>query len=125
MPAKKAESCNNSKGWIADRHMACEMSSDKDEVGVASDLRVFLNGSKLVGKNQVKVKNEVKVGRVRHTRGGLCVPGMGSNGLSRRSLLLSGRLAKLILIDCEQNKSCYPLVISALDFTMQLVETGA
>lgn len=28
--------------------------SDKDEVGVASDLKVFLNGSKLVGKNQVK-----------------------------------------------------------------------
>lgn len=31
--------------------------SDKDEVGVASDLRVFLNGSKLVGKNQVKEYN--------------------------------------------------------------------
>ncbi|KAL8088107.1 hypothetical protein AgCh_038031 [Apium graveolens] len=30
----------------------------------------------------------------------------------------------MILIDCEQNESCYPLVISVLDFTMQLVEIG-
>ncbi|XP_074329282.1 uncharacterized protein LOC141666927 isoform X2 [Apium graveolens] len=50
--------------------------------------------------------------------------GVGSNGLSSGSWLLSGRLAKMILIDCEQNESCYPLVISVLDFTMQLVETG-
>ncbi|XP_017258211.1 uncharacterized protein LOC108227529 isoform X3 [Daucus carota subsp. sativus] len=50
--------------------------------------------------------------------------GVGSNGLSSGSWLLSGRLAKMILIDCEQNESCYPLVISVLDFTIKLVETG-
>lgn len=51
--------------------------------------------------------------------------GVGSDGLSSGSWLLSGRLAKMLLIDCEHNESCYPLAISVLDFTMQLVETGA
>ncbi|XP_042495006.1 uncharacterized protein LOC122074223 [Macadamia integrifolia] len=39
--------------------------------------------------------------------------------------LLSGGLARMLLIDCEQNEDSCPLAISVLDFTMQLVETGA
>ncbi|KAJ4965226.1 hypothetical protein NE237_017075 [Protea cynaroides] len=39
--------------------------------------------------------------------------------------LLSGGLARMLLIDCEQNEDCCPLTISVLDFTMQIVETGA
>ncbi|KAJ4826105.1 hypothetical protein Tsubulata_010953 [Turnera subulata] len=39
------------------------------------------------------------------------------------SWLLSGRLAKLLLVDSEQNDYGHPLTISVLDFTMQLVET--
>ncbi|KAG2239471.1 hypothetical protein Bca52824_091717 [Brassica carinata] len=37
---------------------------------------------------------------------------------------LSGKLAKMILIDCEKNDTSCPLVISVLEFTMQLVEGG-
>ncbi|XP_028776786.1 uncharacterized protein LOC114733485, partial [Neltuma alba] len=40
------------------------------------------------------------------------------------SWLLSGKLAKMLLIDCEQNSDDCPLAISVLDFTIQLVETG-
>ncbi|XP_043708822.1 uncharacterized protein LOC122658035 isoform X2 [Telopea speciosissima] len=39
--------------------------------------------------------------------------------------LLSGGLARMLLIDCEQNEDCCPMTISVLDFTMQLVESGA
>ncbi|GLT69630.1 hypothetical protein SLA2020_417670 [Shorea laevis] len=49
---------------------------------------------------------------------------VGSTGSSSGSWLLSGKLAKMLLIDCEQNDNDYPLAISVLDFTMQLVETG-
>ncbi|XP_010555238.1 PREDICTED: uncharacterized protein LOC104824773 isoform X2 [Tarenaya hassleriana] len=38
--------------------------------------------------------------------------------------LLSGKLVKMILIDCEKNDASCPLVISVLEFTMQLVEVG-
>ncbi|KAG6709285.1 hypothetical protein I3842_06G125100 [Carya illinoinensis] len=47
-----------------------------------------------------------------------------SNGSSSGSWLLSGKLAKMLLIDCEQNDNDNPLAISVLDFTMRLVETG-
>ncbi|KAL5055383.1 hypothetical protein RYX36_036065 [Vicia faba] len=47
-----------------------------------------------------------------------------SNDLSSGSWLLSGRLARMLLIDCEQNSNDYPLTISVLDFTIELVETG-
>ncbi|XP_074332041.1 uncharacterized protein LOC141668891 isoform X1 [Apium graveolens] len=50
---------------------------------------------------------------------------MGSSGLSSRSWLLSGRLAKKISIDCEQNESYCPFLILVWDFTKQLVETKA
>ncbi|KAL4616065.1 hypothetical protein ACB092_07G172100 [Castanea dentata] len=49
---------------------------------------------------------------------------IGSNSSSSGSWLLSGKLAKMLLIDCEQNDNDHPLAISVLDFTMQLVETG-
>ncbi|XWS67769.1 hypothetical protein CRYUN_Cryun04dG0033700 [Craigia yunnanensis] len=49
---------------------------------------------------------------------------IGWNGLSSGSLLLSGKLAKMVLIDSEQNDYDCPLTISVLDFTMQLVRTG-
>ncbi|GMY05517.1 nucleoporin like [Fagus crenata] len=49
---------------------------------------------------------------------------IGGNSSSSGSWLLSGKLAKMLLIDCEQNDNDYPLAISVLDFTMQLVETG-
>ncbi|XP_074312975.1 uncharacterized protein LOC141648320 isoform X2 [Silene latifolia] len=42
---------------------------------------------------------------------------------SSASWLLSGRLAKLLLTDCEHNAGC-PLAISVLDFTVQLIEAG-
>ncbi|KAI9127540.1 hypothetical protein K1719_000533 [Acacia pycnantha] len=48
----------------------------------------------------------------------------GNNALSSGSWLLSGKLAKMLLIDCEQNSNDCPLAISVLDFTIQLVETG-
>ncbi|KAJ0076745.1 hypothetical protein Patl1_36100 [Pistacia atlantica] len=44
--------------------------------------------------------------------------------VSSSGWLLSGKLAKMISIDCEQNDYDCPLTISVLDFTMQLVETG-
>ncbi|XP_016496025.2 uncharacterized protein LOC107815035 isoform X1 [Nicotiana tabacum] len=47
---------------------------------------------------------------------------IGSNGLSSGSWLLSGRLSKMLLIDCEQN-DCQ-LTLSVLDLTMQLVDAG-
>lgn len=47
----------------------------------------------------------------------------GSNG-SSSGWLLSGKLAKMLLIDCDQNDCGCPLTISVLDFTMQLLETG-
>ncbi|XP_057475806.1 uncharacterized protein LOC130763817 [Actinidia eriantha] len=46
------------------------------------------------------------------------------NGLSSDSWVLSGKLANMLLIDCEHNDSCCQLTLSVLDFTMQLVETG-
>ncbi|OMO92842.1 nucleoporin protein [Corchorus olitorius] len=49
---------------------------------------------------------------------------VGWNGLSSGSWLLSGKLAKMLLIDSEQNDYDCPLTISVLDFTMQLVRTG-
>ncbi|XP_061362673.1 uncharacterized protein LOC133306382 isoform X2 [Gastrolobium bilobum] len=49
---------------------------------------------------------------------------VGSNDLSSGSWLLSGKLARMLLIDCEQNSNDCPLAISVLDFTIQLVETG-
>ncbi|WJX51140.1 hypothetical protein P8452_37363 [Trifolium repens] len=49
---------------------------------------------------------------------------VSNNGLSSGSWMLSGRLARMLLIDCEQNSNDYPLAISVLDFTIQLVETG-
>ncbi|KAL2983146.1 hypothetical protein AAZX31_12G023600 [Glycine max] len=49
---------------------------------------------------------------------------VGSNGLSSGSWLLSCKLARMLLIDCEQNSNDCPLAISVLDFTIQLVETG-
>ncbi|XVE48907.1 hypothetical protein DITRI_Ditri01bG0039400 [Diplodiscus trichospermus] len=49
---------------------------------------------------------------------------IGWNGLSSGSWLLSGKLAKMLLIDSEQNDYDCPLTISVLDFTMQLVRTG-
>ncbi|KAF3434642.1 hypothetical protein FNV43_RR21727 [Rhamnella rubrinervis] len=48
----------------------------------------------------------------------------GCNGSSSGSWLLSGKLAKMLLIDSEQNDNDCPLTISVLDFTMQLMETG-
>ncbi|CAA3010617.1 Hypothetical predicted protein [Olea europaea subsp. europaea] len=47
---------------------------------------------------------------------------VSSNGLSSGSWLLSGRLAKMLLIDCEQSDCS--LTLSVLDFTMRLVEIG-
>lgn len=49
---------------------------------------------------------------------------VGFSGLSSGSQLLSGKLAKMLLIDSEQNDDCCPLTISVLDYTMQLMETG-
>ncbi|XP_056698928.1 uncharacterized protein [Spinacia oleracea] len=49
--------------------------------------------------------------------------GNRGNGLSSGSWLLSGRLAKMLLIDCEHNVGC-PLTISVLEFTMQLLGAG-
>ncbi|MBA0619886.1 hypothetical protein Godav_005677 [Gossypium davidsonii] len=49
---------------------------------------------------------------------------IGWNGLSSGSWLLSGKLAKMLLIDSEQNDYDFPLTISVLDFTMELVRTG-
>ncbi|XP_016734366.1 uncharacterized protein [Gossypium hirsutum] len=49
---------------------------------------------------------------------------IGWNGLSSGSWLLSGKLAKMLLIDSEQNDYDCPLTISVLDFTMELVRTG-
>ncbi|GFP89006.1 nucleoporin nup188 homolog [Phtheirospermum japonicum] len=46
----------------------------------------------------------------------------GSNSLSSGSWLLSGRLAKMLLIDCEQTDCS--MTLSVLDFTMNLLETG-
>ncbi|XP_057788584.1 uncharacterized protein LOC131005591 isoform X2 [Salvia miltiorrhiza] len=47
---------------------------------------------------------------------------VGSNNLSSGSWLLSGRLAKMLLIDCEQSDCS--MTLSVLDFTMNLLETG-
>lgn len=46
-----------------------------------------------------------------------------NNCLSSGSWLLSGRLAKMLLVDCEHNGGC-PLTISVMEFTMQLLEAG-
>ncbi|KAL9238373.1 hypothetical protein vseg_012803 [Gypsophila vaccaria] len=43
--------------------------------------------------------------------------------LSSASWFLSGRLAKMLLTDCELHVGC-PLTISVLDFTVQLLEAG-
>ncbi|XAR59056.1 hypothetical protein NMG60_11014687 [Bertholletia excelsa] len=45
------------------------------------------------------------------------------DGLSSSSWLLSGRLANMLLIDCEHDSGC-SLTLSVLDFTVQLVERG-
>ena len=45
-------------------------------------------------------------------------------GSISRSWLLYGKLAKMLLIVCEQNGSCCQMTISVLDFTKHLVETG-
>ncbi|KAL1554389.1 hypothetical protein AAHA92_14953 [Salvia divinorum] len=47
---------------------------------------------------------------------------IGSNNLSSGSWLLSGRLAKMLLIDCEQSDCS--MTLSVLDFTMNLLEKG-
>ncbi|XP_042000669.1 uncharacterized protein LOC121750240 isoform X1 [Salvia splendens] len=47
---------------------------------------------------------------------------VGSNNLSSGSWLLSGRLAKMLLIDCEQSDCS--MTLSVLDFTMNLLEKG-
>ncbi|KAK8501758.1 hypothetical protein V6N12_072895 [Hibiscus sabdariffa] len=52
------------------------------------------------------------------------ISNLGWNGLSSGSWLLSGKLAKMLLIDSEQNDYDCPLTISVLDFTMELVRTG-
>ncbi|XP_058002713.1 uncharacterized protein LOC110643732 isoform X2 [Hevea brasiliensis] len=49
---------------------------------------------------------------------------VGNDGLSSGSWFLSGKLAKMLLIDSELNDYEKPLTISVLEFTMQLVETG-
>ncbi|KAL2937209.1 hypothetical protein RDABS01_020658 [Bienertia sinuspersici] len=46
-----------------------------------------------------------------------------NNSLLSGSWLLSGRLAKMLLIDCEHNGGC-PLTISVLEFTKQLLGAG-
>ncbi|KAK9690813.1 hypothetical protein RND81_09G155600 [Saponaria officinalis] len=43
--------------------------------------------------------------------------------LSSASWLLSGRLAKMLLLDCEHNVGC-PLTVSVLDLAVQLLEAG-
>lgn len=48
---------------------------------------------------------------------------VGSNNLSSGSWLLSGRLAKMLLIDCEQSDCS--MTLSVLDFTMNLLECGS
>ncbi|XP_057518162.1 uncharacterized protein LOC130799071 isoform X1 [Amaranthus tricolor] len=46
-----------------------------------------------------------------------------NNGLLSGSWLLSGRLAKMLLIDCEHHDGC-PLTTSVLEFTVQFLEAG-
>ncbi|BFG42271.1 hypothetical protein CerSpe_285450 [Prunus speciosa] len=48
----------------------------------------------------------------------------GHNDSSSGSWLLSGKLAKMLLIDCEQNDGDCSLTISVLDFTVHLMDTG-
>ncbi|XP_050146122.1 uncharacterized protein LOC126621628 isoform X1 [Malus sylvestris] len=48
----------------------------------------------------------------------------GRNDPSSGSWFLSGKLAKMLLIDSEQNDSYCSLTISVLDFTLGLMETG-
>nr|XP_011457925.1 PREDICTED: uncharacterized protein LOC101300415 [Fragaria vesca subsp. vesca] len=49
---------------------------------------------------------------------------IGNNGSSSESWLLSGKLAKMLIIDCEHNDSDCTLTISVLDFTLQFMESG-
>lgn len=49
---------------------------------------------------------------------------IGWNGLSSGSWLFSSKLAKMLLIDSEQNDYDCPLAVSVLDFILQLVKTG-
>ncbi|XP_062019836.1 uncharacterized protein LOC133736387 isoform X1 [Rosa rugosa] len=49
---------------------------------------------------------------------------IGDNGSSSESWLLSGKLAKMLVIDCEHNDSDCALTISVLDFTLQFMESG-
>ncbi|KAJ7978575.1 Nucleoporin like [Quillaja saponaria] len=42
---------------------------------------------------------------------------------SSGSWLFSGKLAKMLLVDCEQNNNDCPLAVAVLDFTMRLVAT--
>ncbi|KAJ0513739.1 putative nucleoporin [Helianthus annuus] len=48
----------------------------------------------------------------------------GPDGLSSGSWLLSGRLAKLLVVDCEHNDSSCPLAVSVLELTFQLLQKG-
>ncbi|XP_065865698.1 uncharacterized protein [Euphorbia lathyris] len=48
---------------------------------------------------------------------------VGHDGLSSGSLFISAKLAKMLLIDSEQNEYDNPLAISVLEFTLQLLET--
>uniref|UniRef100_A0A1J3H018 Nucleoporin NUP188-like protein n=1 Tax=Noccaea caerulescens TaxID=107243 RepID=A0A1J3H018_NOCCA len=52
------------------------------------------------------------------------VPDSGYNISLSGSWSLSRKLAKMILMDCEKNNTGCPLVISVLEFTMQVVEGG-
>lgn len=49
---------------------------------------------------------------------------VGGTSSSSDSWLLSGRLAKMLFLDSEQNDSSYPLSISVLELTEQLIEAG-
>ncbi|KAH0977984.1 hypothetical protein GBA52_027703 [Prunus armeniaca] len=48
----------------------------------------------------------------------------GHDDSSSGSWLLSGKMAKMLLIDCEQNDGDCSLTISVLDFTVHLMDTG-
>ncbi|WCJ39807.1 hypothetical protein M5689_020767 [Euphorbia peplus] len=48
---------------------------------------------------------------------------VGHDDLASGSWFISGKLAKMLLIDLEQNEYDNPLAISVLEFTLQLLET--
>uniref|UniRef100_A0A7N0U6L0 Uncharacterized protein n=1 Tax=Kalanchoe fedtschenkoi TaxID=63787 RepID=A0A7N0U6L0_KALFE len=47
------------------------------------------------------------------------------HGSSREPWLLSGKLAKLVLVESDQNDNLCSLTISVLDLTLQLLDTGS